>query len=63
MDKTNTCTDCNKTFKTLSSYKAHRTKFHTNILKASVATGEPVYQKDLWSSEQTNQSPGGLKDL
>ena len=37
MDKTNTCTDCNKTFKTLSSYKAHRTKFHKYILKASVA--------------------------
>ena len=68
MDKTNTCTDCNNTFKTLSSYKAHRTKFHKDILKASVATGKPVYQKDLWSSEQSNQSlghtsPGGLKDL
>ena len=76
VDKINTCTDCNKAFNTLSYYKAHRTKFHKDILKASVATGKPVYQKDLWSSKQSNQSlghqnlghktptcPGGLKDL
>ena len=55
----NTCTDCNKTFKTLSSYKAHRTKFHKNILKASVAKGKPVYQNGL----QTQILGGGQKDL
>ena len=45
----NTCTDCNKTFKTLSSYKAHRSKFHKDILKAGVAKGRPVYQNGLQS--------------
>ena len=60
MDMTHTCTDCNETFKTLFSYEAHQTKFHKDILKVSVAKSKPVYQKDLWSGEQTN---GGLKDL
>ena len=66
MNKTTTCTDCNKTFKTLFSYKTHRTKFHKVILKASVVKGKilggpnypPVYPKDLCPSEQSNQSLG-----